>query len=362
VSALQRAQLASVTGFVVIEDGDENQRRSETLAALPDRVHVLRLSVVDQPADSDAIDRVRAVLAAYDPAIQPFVANLSARLGSDGLIRSVIVSDDLIAETPPSSALSEWLWIIAPRSTGLSIGDSTDLVVQLGGEPQSLPVRVAGLRESADVGIPLALASVLRSGSAREIELDLESDRLFLARESFRGFRLYARSIDDVSGLVSALSEAGISVIAQVQAIERVRVFDRGLTLLFIMIATIAGIGAIIAMLTNLYAAVERKQASIGHLRLLGLTRRAVAAFPVIQGLAMAAVSAALAFALAASAGATINTLVGPQLGFDRPVSALSAGSGAAAAALMLIASLIASVAAALRTLSIDPAEVMRHE
>jgi hypothetical protein len=85
--------------------------------------------------------------------------------------------------------------------------------------------------------VPVELLGVLRTATQRAVTFDRASERFEMARGGYRGFRLYAHSIDDVPGCTTGLKIRGMEVIAEVEAIERIQVLDRGLTRLFWLIA-----------------------------------------------------------------------------------------------------------------------------
>jgi len=210
--------------------------------------------------------------------------------------------------------------------------------------------------------VPVELLAMLRTGTTREIVYSTEQQRLLLARAGYSGFRLYARSIDDVVTLYRELREQGIESIARVQDIERLRILDRGLTRLFWLVATVGIVGGIAALIANLYAAVERKKRDISILRLMGLSRLLVARFPVYQSAIIAFLAAALAILVFHILAAVINTVFADDLGLGERICELPASSLALALLLTVVAAVASSLLAAWRTNRIEPAEAIRVE
>lgn len=360
ISAVERAQLATATGFVIVEDSAPDRFETLFTVPAPEGGDWLDLRVVDRAADSSAPDRVRARLRSADPQIYPYVEGLQVSMpGSE--TAELILSDSALVDGG-SHSLSAAARIVAPAGWVVSPGDEIQL--RLEGAPQALsfPVEVAGVHDARFVAAPLALAGLLRTASERAVGYDAERDALVALPGGFRGFRIFARSIDDIPELARDLERTGVPVIAQVQAVERIRIFDRGLSALFWIISVIAGVGALIATIANLYGSVERKRAALGHLRLLGLPRGTVAFFPVYQGAIIALLSSGLAYGFALGGAMVINRGAGPQLGFEQDAALLEVSVGLVSAGLALTAGLLASLVAALRTMSIDPAEAMRNE
>lgn len=360
VSAVERARLATATGFVIVEETDTERFAELAAAPAPPGGPWLDLRVVDQSTDSAAPDRVRGQLRSASPTLFPYVEGLQVT-GPDGASVPLLLRDFERREDV-AGALSEVAEIVAPASWNAAVGEIVNLRLEGAPTNVTVPATVAAVHDRNAVAAPLALAALLRSATERPAAYVEERGGLVAVQTGFRGFRIFARSIDDVPELAAALEAQGVPVIAQIQAIERIRVFDSGLSALFWIIAAIAGVGAGVAAVANLYGSVERKRAALGHLRLLGLRKSAVAFFPVYQGAVIAVLSSAMAFGFALAGAAIINNGAGPQLGFERQAALLEYEVGLISAALALAAGLVASTLAAMRTMSIDPAEAIRNE
>jgi len=85
----------------------------------------------------------------------------------------------------------------------------------------------------------------------------------------FPSFRLYARTIYEVAGLASALTEAGQRVKTSAAEIETVRSIDRNLALLFWVIAAAGMAGYSLSLGASLWANTDRKRRELSVLRLL---------------------------------------------------------------------------------------------
>lgn len=133
-------------------------------------------------------------------------------------------------------------------------------------------------------------------------------DGLLLSRGGYAGFRLYARTIDQVEPVQKLLEDQGITVHTEKERL------DKYTTLIFWLIAAVGVIGGISALTASLYASVERKKREMNMLRLLGLLKREIVLFPVFQGLLLSSgglVLAGLVFILVA---AVINRLFSAHL------------------------------------------------
>jgi len=224
------------------------------------------------------------------------------------------------------------------------------------------PVRVVGEAAGERALAPLELAATLRAADARSVRYDSEHNGFVLARAGFRGFRMYARSIDDVVALQRALAAEGIEVIARSREISRIRTLDRGLTRIFWLIAAIGAIGGVAVLVASLYAAVERKRRELCVVRLLGMSRAMVFRFPVYQGLMMVSLGSATAAATYVLLARIINAAFAGELAPGGAIVALPPVYPATAVAIAGAAALLSSLAAGWRATAMDPAEGVRDE
>lgn len=210
--------------------------------------------------------------------------------------------------------------------------------------------------------VPVELLGMLRTATQRAVNFLPESGRFEMARGGYRGFRLYAASIDDVPTLSAQFSTAGIETIAEVAAIERIQVLDRGLTRLFWLISVLSIAGGTAVLIASLYAAVERRQRDLGVMRLLGLTRGHVFFFPVAEGAMIAALGLTAGFAGYAALAAVINRAFASELAPGEVFCTLPLRYLPVAVATILVLAALASLAAAWRATRIDPAEAIRDQ
>jgi putative ABC transport system permease protein len=232
----------------------------------------------------------------------------------------------------------------------------------LDGKRLDVPVHLAGAASGARAIVPAELLGVLRTGLERRLEYDPARGGLVLAKVGHRGFRLYARGIDDVPVLYRWFVDQGISVQTMAQEIERVQILDRGLTRIFWLVAAVGILGGMASLVANLYAAVERKKRDISVLRLMGLARRQVFRFPLYQGLTMAGLSVLLASGGYALFEAIINQLFAADLRLGQKICTLPVHYFGMALLITTGIALLSSLLAAWKTTQIDPAEALREE
>ncbi|MCG5495601.1 FtsX-like permease family protein [Ectothiorhodospira variabilis] len=234
-------------------------------------------------------------------------------------------------------------------------------VVSPGVQTLRLSLEGVGTADGAHPVVPVELLGVLRTGMQRALTYRADTHTFEMARGGYRGFRLYARSIDDVPELAARLREQGLEFVAQVEAIERIQVLDEGLGRLFWLIALLGISGGTAVLVASLYAAVERLRRDLGVLRLLGLSRRHVFFFPVAQGLMMAGLGLVAALAGYASLAWAINRTFASELAPGERFCTLPGEQILMAIAATLALAVLASLVAAWRATRIDPAEAIRE-
>lgn len=101
----------------------------------------------------------------------------------------------------------------------------------------------------------------------------------------YPGFRLYARTLEDVEPLRQYLTTQQVQVVTQAAQIAQVQALSRNLDLLFWLITALALGGALAATSAGAMAAVERKQRELAVLRLLGFGSGALLLFVILQAL-----------------------------------------------------------------------------
>jgi putative ABC transport system permease protein len=322
----------------------------EAMRARPDVAFVIprtrTLAAVGGFARSEASDApVRGELLAT-AAGDPLLAGLAAPEG-----RQVILS----------AALADRLGAAAGETIRLRI----ERIVGGARETLALPVTVSAVappaafgREGAFLPLPLLLlAEDFQDGAAGPDPppADAAPDPARL----YAGFRLYARSLEDVIGIDRDLRREGIDVSTRAEDVAALLALDRNLATLFAAIAALAGTGYLVGLGVGLYANVERKRRDLALLRLMGLSARGLVAFPAAQAAAFALAGAALAALLALGLQTFVNRL-DLAVAEGRSVSAIGVGDLLLAAAATLAGALAAAAFAARRAASIAPGEGMR--
>jgi putative ABC transport system permease protein len=182
------------------------------------------------------------------------------------------------------------------------------------------------------------------------------------AERIYAGYRLFARSIFDVARIESDLQREGLEVRTRAAEIESIVGLDRNLSLIFLVVAGIAVAGYTLSLGASLWANVERKRREISVIRLIGVSRGAARAFPVVQALLIAFAGLAGAIVVYAAAAIALNTLYSGDYVEGAEICRLTGLDLAIAAAGSLAIGVIASAIAATTVVHIEPSEGLRDE
>jgi len=119
INAVERAQLATATGFVLVDDASSARFAALFAQAPPEGGRWLDLRVVDRAADSGAPARVRARLRSADPVIFPYVEGLTVR--APGLPPAPMILADAAPRAGLDGGLADVAVITAPASWQASV-------------------------------------------------------------------------------------------------------------------------------------------------------------------------------------------------------------------------------------------------
>jgi putative ABC transport system permease protein len=230
--------------------------------------------------------------------------------------------------------------------------------------PLSVPVEaVSSLGVPPGTALaPAPLAGLFRLSQTRPLHYDERSGQVLLERRHYAGFRMYARTINDVEPLRRLLAAEGIEVHTESQRISEVTELDRHLTRIFWLIATVGMAGGVAALVASLYASIERKRRELAVLRLIGLSRSCLIRFPVYQSLVLATGSYFVAAVVFHGIAITINQLFSSQLHGGERFCRLPAVDQIGALIGALFFAVLAATLAAARVNSSSPAEALREE
>jgi putative ABC transport system permease protein len=178
---------------------------------------------------------------------------------------------------------------------------------------------------------------------------------------TYPSFRLYTRSIYDVSPMSEALAKIGIESSTRAADIDIVRSMDRNLSAVFWLIAVIGLTGFTLSLSASLWANVDRKRKELSVLRLVGLRTADIVWFPVIQSAFTALLGWLVATLIFLLVSYTINNMFAGQLESGENICHLLPSHFLIALALTLAASVLAASMAGYRAARIEPSEGLRE-
>jgi len=279
-----------------------------------------------------------------------------------------VLGDELEA---PDGLRTALLSASVAERLGAAAGDRVEGIVTRtrGGETETvrLPLEVAGIAPPAAFardglfvsGALLVAVEDFLDGRAVP-ELGWAGSAARSADRAFAGFRMYARTLDDVAVLRAHLLDQNIDVRTSVADISLVQTLDRNLGIVYWIIAGMAIAGYCLSFATSVWANVDRKRREFSVLRLIGFRTRDIVWFPIVQ----AAFTAAAAWVLACGAyfavEALLNGLFAASIGGGEPVCRIRAWHLAFALVLTLVAATLAAAAGGYRVSQLEPSIGLR--
>ncbi len=177
----------------------------------------------------------------------------------------------------------------------------------------------------------------------------------------YPSFRLYARSIYDVSVLRDRLESQGLEIYTRAEEIEIVHSLDRSFSLIFKIIAIVAVCGYFASMASNILANVNRKKRHLGIAGLIGFSTKNIIWFPIVQAVATSILGTGLATCLYLISELVINRLFADYISKGEYVCKISIGHLMIAFILTVFLSILASGYAAFQVAKIEPSKVIRE-
>jgi putative ABC transport system permease protein len=235
-------------------------------------------------------------------------------------------------------------------------------------EAVTLPLEIIGVapagaftRDGLFVSVELLVAvEDFRDGRAVPV-LGWYGDAPHDNSRNFAGFRLYARSIDDVTHIRSELVSRGIDVRTRIADIELVKTLDRNLSIIYWIIAVITVTGYCISFGISVWANIDRKRREFSVLRLVGFRTRGIVWFPILQALLTGLLGWMLACMVFFTVQGVLNTLFIPAFGEGHPVCRLLPVHLVVTLMLTLIVAVLPAVIGGLRLAQLEPSLALRE-
>jgi len=235
-------------------------------------------------------------------------------------------------------------------------------------EPVQLMLRVVDIVRSSAFSQPVVFAHLdlviaaenFRDGRAVPA-LGWKGDRPLGTERAFPSYRLYARSIHDVSKLGALLTQAGYQIKTNGAEIETIQSMDRNLSIIFWIIALAGMIGFSLSLGASLWANVDRKRRDLSVLRLVGIRSQGIVFFPVFQSLLTGFLGWLAAVLIYLLVERTINRMLAPRLEEGQTVCFLLPEHFAWALLLTLFSAAFAAILGGVRAARIEPSDGLRE-
>ncbi|MDX2417598.1 MAG: ABC transporter permease [Xanthomonadales bacterium] len=327
----------------------------EAMSGLPEvafivpRTRAIAASISLRVADTD-VGRIMDVELSPSAANDPVLGGLPEPTGLERVVLSRDAADKLGATT-------------GTRLEGILTRIYND-------ESQTglLPLEVAGVASTAAFGRDGLFVSKDLMVAVEDFRdgrfvpaLGLEGVPLKAGPRNFSGFRLYARSLEDVAGLRQGLMDRGIDVRTRVADIELVAKLDRNLGIVFWIITIIAASGYGLSFGTSIWANVDRKRREFSVLRLTGFRTRGIVWFPILQALLTGVLGWAIAVVAFYLAQSGLNALFVDNIGGGQPICRLQAGHLGISLVMTLITATLAAALGGLRIAQFEPSLALRE-
>jgi len=177
----------------------------------------------------------------------------------------------------------------------------------------------------------------------------------------YTGFRLFAKSIEDVSSLKKWLEKQGVDVMTQVDEIESVQNMDYTLSTIYWVIALMGVIGFATSLGSNLWSNVERKRKELSIIRVIGFQTHEIISFPIIQSLLTVIFGWLLAVGVYLGVSYWINSLMSDQLETGSQVCVLLPEHYLISLGMAIILAIVVASFAGVRVSYIEPSDGMRE-
>ncbi len=388
LSKIEESSLCARTTFTKIEKLDNTNLKKSAGFEVPAENAIYLLSALNRPITEIDVKEVRNLLRGKGAYLFPWIRPIDAHLVDDAgneilpLTIYAFLTKPEEAQEAGIKPVPEWggsqgetsdlRKVMLPPDASIS-GEGFSLKVMTE-ESESLvfPVSIMKDRTLTDgvTFVPAELAGIINLSHHRNVAYDEKLREFVTSRTSYAGFRLYAKSVDDVEGLWNFFENQSIPVSTELKEIKKVADLDRGMSLIFWLLAFIGITGSVASLAASLYASVERKKRELSVLRLIGMAGLTLFRFPIYQGALIAAGGFCMSLILFQVFSQLVNTWFRPYidklLGF--PIEEGVAFCrlpffymGAGFLGVIIVASLAAMVSAA-RIMRIEPAEALRDE
>lgn len=260
----------------------------------------------------------------------------------------------------------------AASKLGVRSGDSVTAAIERRRngriEPVTLPLRVAGVTEPGVVDalaayVSLALLEAVQAyRDGREVPaLGWPGDSAPTNAAAYPLFRLYARSIEDVTPIAARLTSLGVPVHTRAREIDSALALRRNVMAVLTIIAAFALGGAVASLTAMQIAGVRRKRREFAVLKLVGYGGRWLVALTGLEALLLGAAGFLVGVAMHLGAAQLINGHFSASLAIGESACRLAPADYPLAAALTLAVLAAPAMISAALAARVEPADELRE-
>jgi putative ABC transport system permease protein len=321
----------------------------------------------DSPIGPDSLTALTNLLMNQSPALIPLCRPVDLTLGTGANRRTVTLHSLAASVAPPDveQTIPPQPWsgpqiLLNQGDAGPAISATLPTSRKLLTFPVSLRALAPG--QSTQAWAPLDFMGILRAAQVKGVEYDAAEHTFIYARESYAGFRLYARGLDDVDPLRLWFEAHGIDVSTEAERINDVQTLSQALNEIFWILATVGIIGAAATLASSLYSAIIRQRRELCVLKLLGIGTFPLLLYPLVQSITLASASFVSSTLIVYSAGSATDYVFRARMNPGESFVHLPWDQLGITFALVCWLSILASLFAGISVLSLDVAEGIRDE
>ncbi|WP_295419189.1 ABC transporter permease [Sulfurovum sp.] len=349
---VEQIKLISGTGFAYVNEIDLEKAKEKAGYVFDSTQKLYFIRPYKNSINADHIGSLKIKLRGKKATLYPWVKPIDAVIKNNTIEKKI-----KIAALPIKKIESLTLYMTSPPfKEGV-------MMVQEDKRQLDMPVKIESMQSDSTFGFmdakTVGMMALLRQ---RDLTYDQNLNKFLLSRRGYAGFRIYAKTLEDVAPLKKFFEDKGIAVSTQAERIHEVRELDKYLTLIFWLIAIVGVIGGAATLSASLYSSVERKRKELSILRLIGLSGGMIFRFPIYQGMFIASSGVLVALLFFAIMAIVINRLFRAHLQSGESFCALTATHITVVFAAAILLAIVASGIAAYKATQTDPAEAMRDE
>lgn len=289
----------------------------------------------------------------------PFLQPLDGRVGNSLGSQSRVT---IRTRSPQWFESSELTSLFEPPNPAGADREILWLEVTSGGNANSRFGFITSSDNEFVVDLQPQFAGLVGSGLSRPVHFNQLTGEFRNQRLNYSGFRIYARSIDDVRALRQKVEQAGFNVRSEEDRILDVQKLDSGLSKLFVLVAGMGALGGLGALSASLYLSIERAKRQLCVLQILGASKVTISISIVLQSLMLVALGSSLALWLYHVGARILQHLFGGTVGAAEVFCKLPISQAITMVIATSCTGALVAVLASFRLRGLDPAAIARSE